>query len=133
MAIESIYLLDTNVIVELLRGNPIIREKIQSIGLSRCFISEITIAELTYGAINSGITEELNDVDTITKLFQIIPIAQTFTEYGHIRTSLRKEGLLVDQFDMLIAATALHYSLVVVTHNRKHFQRIPSLSIEDWQ
>jgi tRNA(fMet)-specific endonuclease VapC len=128
----TLYLLDTNVIVELLRGNTVVCDKIDSVGLSSCFISEITIAELTYGALNAG-NEDMCDVKIISRMFQVVPIAQTFEDYGKIRTALRKSGLMIDQFDMLIAASALHYNFVMVTHNIKHFERIPNLLIEDWQ
>lgn len=133
MVKRSLFLLDTNVIIELLRGNIVIRNKIQSVGISSCFISEITIAELTYGAINGGKKENLDDVSKIARMFQVVPISSSFMEYGQIRTHLRKSGLIIDQFDMLIAATALHFNFVVVTHNFKHFERISNLMMEDWE
>jgi predicted nucleic acid-binding protein len=39
----------------------------------------------------------------------------------------------VDQFDLLIGATAVHHEMVLVTSNIKHFERIPGLNIENWK
>jgi tRNA(fMet)-specific endonuclease VapC len=47
------YLLDTNIIIFLLKGNETVTAKIQEIGLGKCFISEISVAELKYGAEKS--------------------------------------------------------------------------------
>jgi tRNA(fMet)-specific endonuclease VapC len=45
---------------------------------------------------------------------------------------LRKEGKPIDDIDLLIAGIALENNLVLVTNNRKHFERIPQLEIIDW-
>jgi tRNA(fMet)-specific endonuclease VapC len=45
---------------------------------------------------------------------------------------LREKGQPIDDIDLLIAGTAMANGLVVVTHNRKHFDRIMGLEIEDW-
>ncbi len=47
--------------------------------------------------------------------------------FARIRGHLRQTGSIIGQADVLIAATALHYNLTVVTRNIRHFERIPDL------
>jgi predicted nucleic acid-binding protein len=47
--------------------------------------------------------------------------------FAAIRSDLRRRGQLISDFDILLAATALHYDLIVLTHNIRHFSRIPDL------
>lgn len=127
------YLLDTNAIVEMLRGNHCVIEQIERHGIKNCFISEITIAELYYGAVKSGNSKHFKDIEIIESLFQTVPLYPSYLEYARIRHSLVSLGLGIDTFDMLIGATAVQGKYILVTHNQKHFVRIPHLAIEDWQ
>ena len=47
-------------------------------------------------------------------------------------TCVEKAGKKIGDMDMLIAATALHENLIVVTGYTDHFERIPGLKIENW-
>lgn len=127
------YLLDTNVIVEMLRGNRKVIGQIERHGRQNCFISEITIAELYYGAIKSENSKHLDDIEIIESLFQIVPLYPSFLDYAKIRHHLTSTGLGIDTFDMLIGASALQGNYVLITHNKKHFSRIPKLQLADWQ
>jgi tRNA(fMet)-specific endonuclease VapC len=49
--------------------------------------------------------------------------------FAELRAFLRRRGGLISDFDIIIAATALHYDLTVLTFNVRHFQRIPDLRI----
>jgi len=51
---------------------------------------------------------------------------------AEIYAELFRLGTLVEDADLLIAAAALVNDLALVTHNQKHFQRIPNLALEDW-
>ena len=69
------YLLDTNVVISLLRKDEKEIDKIKSVRFSNCYISEITIAELYFGASKSERYEEQsNDVDLVSSCFKIVPI-----------------------------------------------------------
>lgn len=127
------YLLDTNVIVELLRKNKKIRDQINEVGLNKCFISEITIVELLYGAEKSGNTDKMREVKWVEETFKQIPVRTAFHDFAKIKVLLEKQQSIIDTFDLLIGATALANNHVVVTHNAKHLQRIPGLTLEDWQ
>ena len=53
-------------------------------------------------------------------------------EFGELRASLERRGERLDDFDAIIAAHALAYDSTLVTSKRRHFERVPRLSLEDW-
>jgi predicted nucleic acid-binding protein len=60
--------------------------------------------------------------------FRVIPVTEPIAvRFAEIRALLSRRGELISDFDMLIAATALHYNLTVLTFNYRHFSRIPDL------
>jgi predicted nucleic acid-binding protein len=52
--------------------------------------------------------------------------------YGGIKADLQSKGTIIDEFDLLIAATAIVVGYTLVTNNIKYFKRIPSLILENW-
>jgi tRNA(fMet)-specific endonuclease VapC len=52
--------------------------------------------------------------------------------YAKERCRLERIGRRVDDFDLLIGATAIHHGLTLVTNNTKHFQRLNGIKLEDW-
>ena len=129
---EISYLLDTNICIFLLRGNLQIKDKILECGISNCNISEITFAELLYGAYcSSDKDKNIELVKNLCSLFKIIPISDCLEDFVIQKTELRKKGLLIDDFDLLIGATAMAYNLKLITDNIRHFQRLP-IEIENW-
>ncbi len=127
------YLLDTNICIYLLKNQYNIAERIEQIGRSNCFISEITLAELYYGASNSGRKEQkMQGVRFVEEFFTVLPIRETFDTFGDTKTILRQQGLIIDDFDLLIGCTAVEHRLIMVTENVKHLSRIPFIQIENW-
>ena len=127
------YLLDTNICVFLFRKQFDIEERLNAVGLKNCFISEVTIAELMYGAYKSNRIEEN---ETLVRHFiervKIVSFAESIMHYAKDKNTLRANGTPIDDFDVLIAASAKARNLVLVTDNLKHFKNIPNLSIENW-
>ncbi len=62
----------------------------------------------------------------------LIPIFSSFDVYAKEKARLRKLGQLVDDFDLLIAATAVANDLIMVTNNVTHLGRINGIKVEDW-
>ncbi len=111
-----------------------VRDSIRKVGVKNCFISEITIAELFFGYVKAENKQrKLDDIHLVQTLFKVVPAYSSFQDYGEIRYSLERAGMRIDQFDLLIGATARHHNLVLVTSNTKHFERIKDLKIEDWK
>ena len=131
MSTHNIYLLDTCICIALLKKSPNVIQRLREVGTRNCKISDITLAELYFGAFKSGKEKHFNDVSEISKLFEKYPI-QYMRKYGEIRWELEKQGLRIGDMDMFIAATALEEDLILVTGNVKHFERIPGLKIENW-
>ena len=128
------YLLDTNICIFWLRGNPVIRQKIDAVGRKRCFISQITVFELRFGAENSDDPVKSHGaVDKFLQGLTIIPIEIVVMRYASEKTRLRKLGTpLHDEFDLLIGVTAVEYNHILVTDNTKHFEKIENIQLENW-
>ncbi|MEC3881932.1 type II toxin-antitoxin system VapC family toxin [Parapedobacter sp. 10938] len=127
------YLLDTNICIYFLKGMYNLDRKIAKIGEVNCFISEITVAELKYGIENSKTPEKLRPlVEAFIPKFAILPIFNSLDIYSKEKAKLRKKGLMVDDFDILIGATAITNNMVMVTNNVAHFSRLTKIRIEDW-
>ncbi|MFB0907311.1 MAG: tRNA(fMet)-specific endonuclease VapC [Spirosomataceae bacterium] len=85
------YLLDADICIEFLRGRFGIKERIESVGIENCCLSEISIAELTFGAYNSkNFNKHIEEVKQLQQLFEIIPIKDIFDVYGQERTVLKR-------------------------------------------
>jgi len=129
-----VILLDTDVCIELLKGN---RRILQRRGryddpVGVCFM---TIAELCYGAERSREPEK--NFDTIEKLLLSLEIVQTdlpiLKRFGAIKSALRKDGAPLADADVFIAAATLEKADRLITGNARHFDRIPGLVMEDWR
>lgn len=127
------YLLDTNICISLLKDVYGIRQKVMGVGLSNCYVSEITIAELFYGASKSNRKEErLQDVFEILKIFKVLPIYHSLELYGDVKAHLENSGMRIDDFDLLIGTSAVFADMIMVTGNTRHFARIPDIILENW-
>lgn len=127
------YLLDTNICIYLLKNRYGVAKQIKRVGYDNCLISDITLAELYYGAAKSGQKEKrVQDVYLIEDLFEVVPIHDTLETFADIKAELNSKGLLIDDFDLLIGAAAVSNDLVLVTENVKRLSRIPGIRIENW-
>ncbi|MEZ4905528.1 MAG: type II toxin-antitoxin system VapC family toxin [Spirosomataceae bacterium] len=128
------YLLDTNICIFFLRGQLNFDEIIREKGVENCFISELTIFELKYGAENSDNPKKSHEaVDKFVNGLTIIPILGSVKEYAETKVYLKKNGTpMHDEFDLIIGVTALANELALVTDNLKDFKHIKNLKIENW-
>ncbi|HCL05205.1 MAG TPA: VapC toxin family PIN domain ribonuclease [Chitinophagaceae bacterium] len=128
------YLLDTSICVFFLRGKLNLDDIIRQKGRENCFISEITVVELRYGAENSGNpTKSHKAVDAFVSGLSIIPIYGCIKRYAKEKVRLKKIGKpMHDEFDLLIGVTAIENKLTLVTDNVKDFERLNGIKIENW-
>jgi tRNA(fMet)-specific endonuclease VapC len=127
------YLLDTNICIYLFKGLFNLSKKIEIIGNSNFYVSEITIAELKFGAENSSFPEKNNEkIILLQQLFTVIPIFNCLDVYAKQKARLKKTGRMLDDFDTLIGATAISNDLILVTRNVSDFNRLEGIEIEDW-
>lgn len=102
-------------------------------------IASITASELLAGYYRSTRErqrqERLDFIEFVLAEFPVVPfgleVARTHARISHELTQI---GRSIGAHDLLIAATALTFGLVVVTHDRRHFDRVPGLqvSISAW-
>ena len=128
------YLLDTCVCISMFRNEGHVRETLLKVGIKNCYISEITVAELFFGLAKADNKKrKLEDIREVQRMFKVIPVYSSFKEYGEIRHTLERTGQRIDQFDLLIGATALHHQMTLVSSNLKHFERIQGLELDNWK
>ena len=129
-----IYLLDTDTCVFALRGRKSVRDRLNAVDAEAIAISVITLAELRYGAGCSARSEANHQVvDDFASGVVVLRLDDGIARlFGEFKVQLRRRGALIDDFDLLIAATAHHYRLTLITHNLEHFCRLPELQLEDW-
>ena len=125
------YLLDTNICVFFLRGRLNLDEIIKDKDPKNCFVSEITVFELRYGAENSeNPTKSNKAVDLFINGITVIPIYSSIKKYAKEKVRLRKIGKPIhDEFDLLIGVTAVENKLTLVTDNEKDFINIDGITI----
>ena len=128
------FLLDTDTLIYNLKGNEEIKRNLQDHFEDPMKICVITIMELYYGAYKSKkITGNLSKVRTIENAFEIISVNSECAEIlGMLKASLKKSGMLLDDFDLIIASCAMTNNLTLVTNNTKHFSRIDGLKLTNW-
>ena len=128
------YLLDTNICIFLLRGQYDVDKKIDEVGLENCHISEITMAELKYGAElgrKKGIKQRAQGLDSFLSSIQILPISNAIDLYASEKARLRLAGTPADDdFDLLIGCTAIVNDLIMVTENIKDFKNFSNIKLE---
>lgn len=127
------YLLDTNICVHFLRGKFSLDQKLDEVGFHNCAISEITLAELIYGAEHSTKPDKnLQLIEAFAQRLAIIPIIDCIYLYAKEKSRLRKSGQLISDFDLLIGATSIASKLIMVTENTAEFERLQGITIENW-
>lgn len=127
------YLLDTNICIHFFKGKFGLINKIDEIGIENCTISEITLAELVYGAENSTNPKKNHAIIAqFSDQVKILPVFDCIYKYGKEKARLRKSGLIIGDFDLLIGCTATENHLIMVTENIREFKRIKGIKIENW-
>ena len=126
------YIIDSDTLISLVRGQHGVQQKMVHIGLSQCKVSEISLAELFVGAYKRNDIKGMGQANYIAQTFEIIPISPHLEDYAKLRAGLERQGCKLDSMDLFIAASALAEDLTLVTHNTKHFSRVPGLKLEDW-
>ncbi len=124
-SLEKIVLLDTNILIEILKANQTTIREIKNIN-TKFAISSISKMELFYGALNK---QELKKLKEFTNTFIIIDINEqiSLTATNLIFSYAKSHNL--DIPDALIASTALYYDIKLFTYNLKDFQYIENLKL----
>lgn len=129
-------MLDTDTASYLIKGrSPTIEAKLRAILPSTVCISVITRAELRYGLKRLPADHRLHRaVGRFLKIMRVLPWDSEAADwYADIRHQLINSGQPIGELDMMIAAHSLSAGAVLVTNNRRHFERIDApLILENW-
>lgn len=127
------FLLDTNICIYYIKGLHNLKSKFKEVGPDNCFISEITLAELKFGVAKSNQKEKNQSVlENFLSGIQILPIFPALDIYAEEKARLQKSGEIIDDFDLLIGATAVSFELTIVSNNTRHFSRLNNIKLENW-
>ena len=128
------YLLDTNIVIYVLKRRPVEVLATFNANASRMAISSITLAELMHGAEKSQhVNENLAAIEDFCSRMEVLTYGTKAAQhYGAIRAALEKIGQPIGVNDLHIAAHARSEGLVLVTNNVMEFERGPALELENW-
>lgn len=140
------YLLDTCVLISVLRGRDSMQEKILEAGIQNCAISELTLAELYAGPYKlmsgdgDGVPDrdriraemEIQSLHALENTFKVLPLEGCAEKFAREHSRLCSLGCVIPDIDLLIGTFALSKGYTLVTGNVRHFERIEGLLIENW-
>ncbi|MEL7978017.1 type II toxin-antitoxin system VapC family toxin [Isoptericola sp. F-RaC21] len=131
---SSLYLLDTNILIALLRDEGDAARPRLRAAEGRIAVSTISEMELEFGIERSrDPVRNRQAVDELLSLVEIVPFETTAAMHaGRIRAVLAGRGTPIGPYDALIAGQARSLGMVVVTNNVREFSRVPGLEVEDW-
>lgn len=131
------YLFDTNILSDLIRKRPSekLHDRLSRIPAGAQFTSCITVMELRYGSSRRSDHKSFWDriERELLSLVQVLPLTQEMALVaGDVGARLSLRGRGISPEDLLIASTALHADLTLITANERHFAQIEGLRVENW-
>ena len=125
-------ILDTDHCIAILRGKLDVSGHVET--TASLYVTAITVSELTYGAHKSDrASAHLAQVELLLDSVIILPFdEQPARRCGALKDALRRMGSPIAEPDLQIASIALHHGLPFVSHNQRHFERVPGLVLLDW-
>ncbi len=128
------YLLDTDTVIYAFKGDRGVTRHFEEKASQAKAVSVVSYGELFFGAMKSSAPQaNLAKVRRVAELFPIIEVSRAIMEtFGSLKADLQQRGRGVDDFDLVIASTALVLNYALVTNNERHFRGIPGLRIENW-
>jgi tRNA(fMet)-specific endonuclease VapC len=128
------YLIDTDTVIYALKGDAQVVKHFQQTAADPKALSVVTYGELLYGALKSQRRQEnLSRVRRLQEIFPIVEATNAIMEtYAAIKAGIETRGKPLDDFDLVIAATAISLGYRLVTNNERHFRRIAELKLENW-
>ena len=125
-------ILDSDHWVALLRGRLDLRGR--TAPTEELAMTAVSLAELSHGAHKSArAADNLARLDVLAALTAVLPFDEAAARrFGRLKAGLERAGASVGDLDLQIASIALEHGSVLVSHNRRHFERVPELVLDDW-
>ena len=130
------YLLDTCVISDFLRGHVLTTKRCLEQSPSVLHISALTYFEMSYGFVKAPWAKQQyrDALSSLMETLQVLPFStKESVEAAKIRHFLTTQGKPIGAYDVLIASTALANNCIMVTANEREFRRVPDLTVENWR
>ena len=130
------YLLDTNILSYFIKGISLaLTQRMDTTSQAKTICTSVICrAELRYGQDLMAANDRRHaQIDLL--MLELIALPWTVKaadRYGEIKALLKRQGIPIGEMDTQIAAHALAENLILVTHNTRHFERVPGLKMEDW-
>lgn len=126
-------LVDTDVVIDALTRAQNATALLDSLSDDGLAISIVSVGELYDGTNRSADpAAAVGDIHAFLAGYTVLNLSDPIVrEFGRLRALLRRQGRLIPDLDLLIAATALVHDLTLVTRNRRHFARVPALRLYD--
>ncbi len=127
------YLIDTDWVINHLRGTERVTAKLEELAASGLALSIVSLAELYEGVHRSVSPNKAeNSLNQFLTAVTVLGLNKAICRlFGRERARLRKEGQLIGDFDLLIASTCLHHNLTLVTDNVREFERVAGIRLLD--
>lgn len=127
-------MLDTNICIFVMKGLGQALASRFDAQADRLCISAVTLAELMHGVEKSAAQDRNRRAleSFVARLAVLGFESGAAVAYGALRSDLERRGSVIGPYDMMIAAHAQSRGLIVVTNNRREFDRVAGLAIEDW-
>lgn len=124
-------LLDTNIVSYLIKGSPIAAPYLRHLADKTIFISFVTLGELrVWAEMTQPASQRRNEIERAIRRYAVVPYDEGIAHwYGRIIAQRRRPGRPLASNDAWIAATAVHHSVPLVTHNARDFAGIDGLMI----
>jgi tRNA(fMet)-specific endonuclease VapC len=128
------YLLDTNIVIYVIKRRPLAVLEVFNRHHGRMAISSITLAELVHGAEKSSdVSRNIAVVEDFVSRLTVLPYDDKAAwQYGNIRAVLEKLGQPIGLNDLHISAHARSNGLTLVTNDMSELERVPGLLLENW-
>ena len=128
------YMLDTNIAIYVIKRKPLEALRKFNQNAARICMSSISVAELYYGAGKSEFPERNLAVieDFLSRLTILDYSHKAATHFGNIKANLSKQGNIIGENDINIAAHARSEGLTLVTNNLREFERVDGLLLDNW-
>jgi tRNA(fMet)-specific endonuclease VapC len=129
------YMLDTDICIYLAKNqHPQVTARFERLKPEQLVMSAITYGELQYGANKSS--QRSRTLSQLAEITQYIPVESLTLSaaraYGEIRATLERQGRMIGNNDLWIAAHAMAMNVTLATSNEREFLRVTGLSVENW-
>lgn len=129
------YLLDTNIITEILKENEKVIKKAQTVQIEgkEILINAISYYEIKRGLLSTNATKQLEKFEQLCKIFglALLDNKEIFDIASLIYKDLKQKGKIIEDADILIASISLNGNFILISADND-FNRIKNLRVENW-